>query len=292
MPQNRSRPAPAPVRESPDPVLVRASAEPLYQQLAALLARQIDEGVYPEGGRLPTEPELMAHHGVSRVTVRQAIALLARNGRVKTMRGKGTFVAVAMLHHDLGVLRGFYDALRDQGIEPETQLLEFAPGAGRADRSLPEGVDLPVRLRRRYSLDGRPFALVVAWLPAKAAGLGEARVARLTVYEIVAQFLGERVASADVAIRCETAARPVARDLGLAAGSPVLVMERRSLSPAQRLLELMRIYIVPERYEFRLRVPGPLEIARALRRTDQDATVPATPPPTAGRVPAKAGSRR
>jgi GntR family transcriptional regulator len=135
-------------------------------------------------------------------------------------------------------------------------------------------MDLPVRLRRRYSLDRRPFALVVAWLPAKTAELGEARAARLTVYEIVAQFLGERVASADVAIRCETAPRAVARDLGLAAGSPVLVMERRSLSPAQRLLEFMRIYIVPERYEFRLRVPGPLEIARALRRTDHEAAVP------------------
>ncbi len=269
MPHDRSARVPAHRSRAPGPVLVRDSAEPLYQQLASLLARQIDEGLFPGGGRLPTEPELMAQHGVSRVTVRQAMALLARNGRVKTMRGKGSYVAAPMLHHDLGVLQGFYDALRGQGIEPETELLEFEPGAGRADRFLPEGIDLPVRLRRRYSLDGRPFALVVAWLPAKAAGLGHARAARLTVYEIVAQFLGEQVFSADVAIRCETAARPVARDLGLAAGSPVLVMERRSVSPAQRLLELMRIYIVPERYEFRLRVPGPIEIARALRRTDQ-----------------------
>src|SRR5690606_13335590 len=102
------------------------------------------------------------------------------------------------------------------------------------------------------------------------------------------QFLGERVASADVAIRCETAARPVARDLGLAAGSPVLVMERRSLSPAQRLLELMRIHIVPERYEFRLRVPGPLEIARALRRTGQEAAIAATGRAATGRAQPKA----
>ena len=284
MPQIRSRRPPANRSPEPAPVLVRDSAEPLYQQLAAMLARRIDEGEFPDGGRLPTEPELMARHGVSRVTVRQAIALLARNGRVKTMRGKGTFVAAPMLHHDLGVLRGFYDALRDQGVEPETELLEFEPGAGRADRSLPEGIDLPVRLRRRYSLDGRAFALVVAWLPARAAGLGEARAARLTVYEIVAQFLGERVTSADVAIRCETAPRPVARELGLASGSPVLVMERRSLSPAQRLLEFMRIYIVPERYEFRLRVPGPLEIARALRRTDHASASASAARPATGRA--------
>lgn len=259
------RPArPAPAREA---VLVRHSAEPLYQQLAALLARRIDAGEFDGGRRLPTEPELMARHGVSRVTVRQAIALLARNGRVVARRGKGTFVAAPMMSHDLGVLRGFYDALRDQGIEPRTELLEFAPGAGRADRTLPEGLDLPVRLRRRYLLDDRPFAIVVAWLPPQAGTIGEARAARLTVYEIVEQFLGERVAGADVAIRCETAGRQIARELGLAPASPVLVMERRSVSPAGRLLEFMRIHIVPERYEFRLRVPGALEIARAVRRT-------------------------
>lgn len=290
MPPNRSRRDPPGTGRAADPALVRDSAEPLYQQLAALLARQIDEGVFPEGGRLPTEPELMTRHAVSRVTVRQAIALLARNGRVKTMRGKGTFVAAPVLHHDLGVLRGFYDALRDQGIEPETELLEFEPGAGRADRSLPEGMDLPVRLRRRYSLDGRPFALVTAWLPAKATALGEQRAARLTVYEILSQFLGERVASADVAIRCEMATRPIARELGLGAGSPVLVMERRSLSPAQRLLEFMRIHIVPERYEFRLRVPGPLEIARALRRTGQEVAA-GTARARIGRASSKADGR-
>jgi GntR family transcriptional regulator len=247
--------------------LVRHSAQPLYQQLAALLARRIDDGEFGGGRRLPTEPELMARHGVSRVTVRQAIGLLARNCRVVARRGKGTYVAAPMMSHDLGVLRGFYDALRDQGIEPRTELLEFAPGAGRADRALPEGLNLPVRLQRRYLLEDRPFALVVAWLPAQAAAIGEARAAHLTVYEIVEQFLGERVANADVAIRCEAAGRPIAHHLDIAAGSPVLVMERRSISPGGRLLEFMRIHILPERYEFRLRVPGALEIARAVRRT-------------------------
>ena len=98
----------------------------------------------------------MAAHGLSRVTVRQAIALLTRNGRVVARRGKGTFVVSPMMRHDIGALRGFYDALREQGIEPQTELLEFSPAVGRTDRTLPEGLDLPVRLRRRYLIEGRP----------------------------------------------------------------------------------------------------------------------------------------
>ena len=58
----------------------------------------------------------------------------------------------------------------------------------------------------------------------------------------------------------------IARELGLAAGGAVLVMERQSVSSAGRVLEFMRIHIVPERYEFRLSVQGSLEIARAVHR--------------------------
>lgn len=249
---------------SPALPLVRDSAQPLYQQLAARLAQRIEAGEFVAGARLPTEPALMAAHGVSRITVRQAVALLARNGRVVAKRGKGTFVAGPMMRHDLGALRGFYDALREQGLDPRTELLGFSPVAGRTDRSLPEGFDLPVGLRRRYLLDGRPFALVEAWLPAAAAALGEERAARLTVYEIVEHFLGERIAGADVSIRCQPADRDTAGNLGLRSGAAVLVMERRSVSAAGRVLEFMRIHIVPERYEFRLRVSGALEIANAL----------------------------
>lgn len=247
--------------------LARDSEKPLYQQIAERIAQQISSGRLFPGTRLPAEPQMMAAYRVSRVTVRQAIALLARNGQVVARRGKGTYVSSPMMQHDLGVLRGFHDALTEQGLDPQTELLEFSPSAGRSDAARPPGLDLPVRLKRRYLLEGRPFAIVEAWLPAAAASLGEASAARLTVYEIVGQFLGEKVAAADLAIRCEPAAPAIARELGLAKGSTVLVMERRSATHAGRVLEFMRIHIVPERYEFRLRLPGLLEIASSLRRS-------------------------
>ncbi len=245
--------------------LARDSAQPLYQQLAALLAQRIGDGEFTAGSRLPTEPELMAAHGVSRITVRQAIALLARHGRVVAKPGKGTFVMGPIMRHDLGALRGFYDTLLEQGLDPQTELISFSPSSGRSDPRLPEGLDLPVSLQRRYLLDGQPFALVEAWLPAAAAALGDQRAARLTVYEIVEGFLGERIAGAEVSVRCQPAGRRIAEQLALRSMAAVLVMERRSHTASGRPLEFMRIHIVPERYEFRLSVAGPLEIANALR---------------------------
>ena len=246
--------------------LDRSSVEPLYRQLANALLHMIDTGALAAAQRLPSETALMANYGVSRITVRQANELLVQHGKVTAHRGKGTFVTGRVVHHDLDALQGFYAALRSQGIEPKTSLIEWSADAGALDDQRPAGLDLPVRLKRLYSVDERPFAVVVGYLPAAAAALGKVRAERLSVYEILADFMGVRVARATVAIRCERASSEVARWLGLKKTDMVLVMERQSFAPNDQPCEFMRIYILPERYEFRLKVTGPFEIARAVHQ--------------------------
>lgn len=250
----------------PTPVpLMPSSAEPLYVQLAGRIAAEISAGMLPPGSKIPSEVELMATYAVSRITVRQAIQLLSRNGQVIPHRGKGTFVNRPSLQQDLSTLQGFQEALRSQGVEPETELLEFSEFAGRMDPQLTQGLDFPVRLRRRYCLKGTPFAVVEAYLPPEAASLGEARARQLAIYDIVQQYMGLRISHADVAIKCAKPSIQVAAELALPARTNILIMERTSYSGTGQPCEYMRINIVPERYTFRLSVPGPLEIARALQ---------------------------
>lgn len=255
----------------PEPLMPN-SAEPLYIQLAARLAAEISAGTLLPGDKLPSEVQLMALYDVSRITVRQATQLLARNGQVISQRGKGTFVARAGLQQDLGTLQGFQEALRSQGVEPETELLEFSSFAGRLDPHLPQGLSFPVRLRRRYCLDGTPFAVVEAYLPPEAASLGEARARQLAVYDIVQQYMGLRIGRADVAIKCAKPTPQVAAELDLPGRTNILVMERTSYSGTGQACEHLRIHIVPERYTFRISVPGPLEIARALQPAKEKGT--------------------
>jgi GntR family transcriptional regulator len=249
--------------------LHRGSAVPLYKQLAALLLAQISEGSRKPGERLPSEPEFMAQFGVSRVTVRQAIALLARSGSVNAQRGKGTFVADRLVRHDLAALHGFYEALRSQGVEPQTRLLEWSVDAGALDGAVAPGVHLPVRLRRLYSLEDTPFALVTGYLPAQARSLGRRRAERLMVYDILSEYLQMFVTRADVTIRCCKAPSDVAALLGLGRGAMVLMMERQSFAGSSQPCEFMQIHIVPQRYEFRLSVAGQLELARGVHQAHQ-----------------------
>ena len=77
-------------------VLARAfgrSRVPLYLQLAGLLRRRIEDGAFVAGQKLPTLEGLEREFQVARVTVRQAVEVLQKEGLVWSQQGKGTFVA-------------------------------------------------------------------------------------------------------------------------------------------------------------------------------------------------------
>jgi len=63
---------------------------PLHEQLAAILRAAIKAGDYAD--MLPSESQLQGEHGVSRGTVRRAIATLEAEGLVRTIQARGTFV--------------------------------------------------------------------------------------------------------------------------------------------------------------------------------------------------------
>ena len=72
---------------------VSRGSVPASVQLAGLLKAQILEQRLPPGSRLPTEQELIARSGLSRVTVRAAVGILEEEGWLVRRQGLGTFVA-------------------------------------------------------------------------------------------------------------------------------------------------------------------------------------------------------
>jgi len=67
----------------------------LSQEVAALLQQKIQNGIFAEGDKLPTEPELMEQFAVGRSTIREAVKYLAQSGYVNVQQGLGTFVKSA-----------------------------------------------------------------------------------------------------------------------------------------------------------------------------------------------------
>lgn len=247
--------------------LRRDSHVAMYRQIAGRLRDAIARGEYATGDRIPTEPELCKRFGVSRITCRQAVEALAREGLVVRQQGKGTFVSAPVVRHDLLELRGIYDGLVAQGLDPRTRLLAFGigvPPAAVAAR-LGTGLRKLVHWQRLYAVRGKPFAVSTVHLDAGRLKLTRELVDRHPTYAILEQLLGERIGRADVAIRYEPASAEIARALGLAKGAPLMVMERISYNADGTPREHSVYRARAEAYAFSLTVRGKLPITRSLK---------------------------
>lgn len=135
----------------------RSSFEPPYAQVARAMRERITNGEYRAGDRLPSEAELCASYGVSRMTVRRAVTLLARDGVAFTENGRGTFVKAPELGtatFDLGSLRRLVD---DAATTVKISEARIVPAASRVCRKLSVGPESPVvAIKRIVSSHGEP----------------------------------------------------------------------------------------------------------------------------------------
>jgi len=97
--------------------IVANSPVPMYRQLASLIRDHIRRREPPPGVRVPSETELGAAYGVSRITVRHALSELERDGLLERTPGKGFFVRRdAGRVERLTRLSGFGENVSDLGI--------------------------------------------------------------------------------------------------------------------------------------------------------------------------------
>jgi len=76
----------------------RGSKEKLYVQVYAIFLKKIESGEWRDGLQIPSEDELCRMYDVSKVTVREAIQELVREGYLKRQQGRGTFITYAIPH--------------------------------------------------------------------------------------------------------------------------------------------------------------------------------------------------
>ncbi len=247
--------------------LRRNSHVPMHRQLAQQLRQAIAAGYYRPGDRLPTEPELAARHGVSRITARQAVMQLVRDGLVVRQRGKGSFVAAPPVHHDLVDLRGIYDELVARGVNPTTELLDYAervPPANVAER-LRSGARKVLHYKRLYLRRGEPFAVSWAYLSPAVPKMPRELVAAHTTYHLFESFMHLKISHADLSVRARAASPELKKLLGLRAGTPVIALERVSYLAGGGPAEFTLYCANAENYEFALKVRGKVPITPSMQ---------------------------
>ncbi|MCL5986454.1 MAG: GntR family transcriptional regulator [Actinobacteria bacterium] len=98
---------------------------PLYYQIEEILRKKIMLGEIKPGELIPTEKKLEEMFGVSRITIRQAISNLARDGLVEAKRASGTFVKKVRFDQPVLGITSYTDKAIQQGYIPSSKVLNF-----------------------------------------------------------------------------------------------------------------------------------------------------------------------
>jgi GntR family transcriptional regulator len=140
----------------------RRSRIPLYIQVASALRKRIEDGQWEPGQKISTLEELEDEFEVARVTVRQAVDLLQREGLVHRQQGRGTFVAKQIEEKRWLKLKTSWSALLStiKNNVPKIIDIDESPAAPRLDEE--DGTPAPdyVFLRSLQLRGNEPFAVV------------------------------------------------------------------------------------------------------------------------------------
>lgn len=211
---------------SPAP-LRRASGEPLYAQVARDLAGHVRRGTMLPGARLPPEPALARAYGVNRLTVREALTSLTRQGLVRRVQGVGSFVADAPVRHRIGGDEAsLTEAMRTQGLTVRQDLLDAAAGPPEA---VPGGPfpDFPgpvtILWIRRWVQD-IPWSLSLTWLPASLVARDVRFPPDTSLFALLEDRHGLRMMRAERTFTAAPAAPSDSEHLDIPTGAPLIVL--------------------------------------------------------------------
>lgn len=227
---------------------------PLYIQVCEAIQRAIASGDLRAGTELPSEGQLCETYGVSRITVRQAIAELLASGAVARSRPRGPLiVSPPRIQREVTQASGpFVEAVLTGNRVRHTELIsarrEHAPAYQAGQLGVPIGTPV-YRVELLHLGDDEPLCRQVSWVPQSIApGFLEHDVTSGSLRRIFERVYNLRYARKLQRISARLATNEEAALLHIGRRSPILELERRIIVADGRTIELVRYALRADRF--------------------------------------------
>jgi len=230
----------------------------MYHQIYLVLREQIAEGHFDPERPLPSEHELSAYFGVSRVTMRGALDKLEREGMILRQRGRGTFAVAGKRREPPGSeLSGLFENLISLGLKTTVKVIELdkigAPRDVAKMLNLQSGEPVYKAVRVR-SYHGEPISHVTTFVPesvGKAFGRKELAAKPMLV---LLEESGVKVGEATQTISAKLADAVIAPLLETELGAPLLSVCRLVRDMKGRPVQLLRGLYRADRYQYEMQL--------------------------------------
>ncbi len=210
--------------------VVLSSPMPIYVQLIMHFRQQIESGQWPLGEKIPTLVALAEEFGVTRLTVRQAVEFLQREGLVSSRQGRGTIVTAqpkAILWRDLPLT---WAELVESAGSLQSDMLELArpirlpKSPDRKDGDLAPNYHVIRRLLRR---EGLPYIVGTSYLDQRIVdSVGLKALKTQSIYRFLEMSNASTPTRGDQTLTLGTADAEVAYLLDVPLGSCIAIVTR------------------------------------------------------------------
>lgn len=209
------------------------------------------------GDLLPSEREFAEKYAISRMTVRQAINNLVKEGLVYREKGKGTFVADKKFEQDLSGLTSFSEDMRNRGLIPSNQLISFdfvLPDEKIASILSISLTDMICKIKRVRLANEEPVALETIYTPKKIIGDMDYQDFSTSFYDYLEKKLQFKIGFGHQTIEASLANDDEVKYLKIKKDSPVLVMERTTFlqNEEQTPIEFVISSYRADKYKFKM----------------------------------------
>ncbi|WP_112542606.1 GntR family transcriptional regulator [Rhizobium sp. BK379] len=230
------------------------SPEPLWQQAAKAIMKEIAAGKLVSGSRLPPERDLLTRLSISRVTLRRALQSLVTDGVLVSSHGRGWYIATEAHQEFPQTLESFSETAARLGLAPSSEVLR----AEEAPASLDEAEELGIapggpvfHLDRVRMLDGVPVAVDQSFFPSiRRLDMSAIDFKTASLFRLLSGA-GFDLARAESTIEAQAADKTLARHLGIEQGMPILAMRQLVEDGNGRPVMASTIRYAGDRYRLR-----------------------------------------
>jgi GntR family transcriptional regulator len=235
---------------------------PLVYQLTEVIRDKIVRGEYGLGEPIPTEDQLQKFYGVSRTTVRLALAKLVNELYIRRQQGKGTYVnpqglvtkgKPKPLSRDMFGVKSTTQIIQSAAMKVRTEVLHFARELPSEDAAEKLGVnekDPVLHFERIRYADDRPLVLEKSWIPAAQCPDLKLEDVKGSLYLVLFKKYNYHIAAAHQSLRAILSSELDARILDLRIGEPVMLVHGVTYLDDGRAIEVQESHFRSESIEF------------------------------------------
>ena len=230
-----------------------AETLPVYIQIHDAIKEKIEAHHWQIGDRLPSERELSAQFGVSRMTLRQAIQTLADEGILERKIGSGTYVARRKVQEKMTGTTSFTEIMLSQGREPSSRAISYfltAPSSSEMEKLQLTKDEAILRMERVRLADDIPICFEVASIPEKLVRDFTKAEITSSLYKTLEDKGNRKIKGANQTISAMVASEKIADYLEIKKGDAILRMRQVSFFDDSTPFEYVRSQYVGNRFEF------------------------------------------